>query len=290
MLAIHPVTQAAMWMMGALVSLGAMAVATRELSAYLSISQILFFRSACGLLIISFFLWRTNWRQIISPQLGSHFARNISHLCAQYAWIYGIIFIPMAEVFAIEFTAPVWTTLLAAMLLKERITYPRLFSIALGLVGVFIIVRPGIAVVHPAALVVLMGAVCFALAYTMTKKISSTDTPLCILFYMTAIQLPLAFIPSVLNWQPVVPQSLPFILVVGVMALTAHYCMARAMKKADATIVVPMDFLRLPLIAAVGAILYGEKVEIWVFVGAALILAGNLFSITMEKRRRQAHG
>lgn len=284
MVPMHPVTQAAVWMLGALVSLGAMAVATRELSAYLSISQILFFRSACGLLIISFLLWRTNWRQVLSPQLGSHFVRNLSHLCAQYAWIYGIIFIPMAEVFAIEFTAPVWTTLLAAIILKERITFPRVVSIALGLVGVLVIVRPGFAVVHHAALVVLVGAVCFAMAYTMTKKISSTDTPLCILFYMTAIQLPLTLVPSALNWQPVVQQAWPLILVVGVMALTAHYCMARAMKKADATIVVPMDFLRLPLIAAVGAMLYGEKVEIWVFLGAGLILAGNLFSISMEKR------
>jgi drug/metabolite transporter (DMT)-like permease len=208
-------------------------------------------------------------------------------LCAQYAWIYGIIFIPMAEVFAIEFTAPVWTTLLAAIILKERITFPRVVSITLGLVGVLVIVRPGFAVVHHAALVVLVGAVCFAMAYTMTKKISSTDTPLCILFYMTAIQLPLTLVPSALDWQPVVQQAWPLILVVGVMALTAHYCMARAMKKADATIVVPMDFLRLPLIAAVGAMLYGEKVEIWVFLGAGLILVGNLFSIKMEKRLKK---
>jgi drug/metabolite transporter (DMT)-like permease len=276
-------------MSGALVSLVAMAVATRELSVYISISQILFFRSACGLMIISFLIWRTtNWRQVISPQLGSHFVRNMSHLCAQYAWIYGIIFIPMAEVFAIEFTAPVWTTILAAILLKERVTFPRVVSIAFGLVGVLVIVRPGIALVHHAALVVLGGSVCFALAYTMTKKISATDTPLCILFYMTAIQLPLALIPSMMNWRPVVQQAWPWILVVGVMALTAHYCMARAMKMADATIVVPMDFLRLPLIAAVGSIFYSEKVEIWVFLGAALILAGNLFSIKMEKRRKQA--
>lgn len=283
----HPVTQAAVWMSGALVSLGAMAVATRELSAFLSISQILFFRSAFGLLIISFFLFRTNWRQVISPQLGSHFVRNLSHLCAQYTWIYGIIFIPMAEVFAIEFTAPVWTTIIAAIILKERITYPRVVSIALGLVGVLLIVRPGLTLVHHAALVVLLGAVCFALAYTMTKKISSTDTPLCILFYMTAIQLPLTLIPSALDWQPVVHQAWPLIAVIGVVALTAHYCMARAMKLTDATIVVPMDFLRLPLIAVVGAMLYGEKVEIWVYVGAAVILAGNMFSIKMERRTKK---
>jgi len=290
MVNLHPVTRAAAWMSGALVSLAAMAVATRELSALISISQILFFRSACGLLIICFFLWRTNWRQIISPQLSSHFVRNTSHLVAQYAWIYGIIFIPMAEVFAIEFTAPVWTTLLAALILKEKVTYPRLASLFLGLLGIFLIVRPGMSAVHPAALVVLFGSVCFAMAYTMTKKISRTDTPLCILFYMTAIQLPLSLVPSLLNWQPVTYQAWPYILIIGTVSLAAHYCMARALNIADVAIVVPMDFLRLPLIAVVGAVLYSESVEVWVFVGAALILSGNLFSIHMEKRRKNAAG
>lgn len=288
MVHLHPVTRAAAWMSGALVSLAAMAVATRELSALVSISQILFFRSACGLLIICFFLWRTNWRQIISPQLSSHFIRNTSHLLAQYAWIYGIIFIPMAEVFAIEFTAPVWTTLLAALILKEKITYPRLVSLFLGLLGIFLIVRPGMSAVHPAALVVLFGSVCFAMSYTMTKKISATDSPLCILFYMTAIQLPLSLVPSLMNWQPVTFHAWPYILIIGTVSLAAHYCMARALNIADVAIVVPMDFLRLPLIAVVGAILYSETVEIWVFIGAALILFGNLFSIQMEKRRKQA--
>ncbi|MBB5217649.1 DMT family transporter [Parapusillimonas granuli] len=284
---LHPATQAATWMSGALVSLAAMAVATRELSALISISQILFFRSTCGLLIICFLLSRKNWRQIISPQLSSHVVRNTSHLLAQYAWIYGIMFIPMAEVFAIEFTAPVWSTLLAAIILKEKITYPRLVSLFLGVLGVLLIVRPGANGVHPAALVVLCGSVCFALSYTMTKKLSATDTPLCILFYMTAIQLPLALIPSIWNWQTVSYQAWPYILIVGTVSLAAHYCMARAMRVADVAIVVPLDFLRLPLIAVVGAILYGERVEVWVLAGAALILIGNLFSIRMEKRRQK---
>ncbi len=283
---LHPVTRAALWMSGALLSLMAMAVATRELSAFLTISQILFFRSLCGLLVLGCLLWRTGWRQILTPQLPIHFVRNLSQLAAQYGWIYGIMFIPMAEVFAIEFTAPVWTTLLAALILKEKITYPRLVALVLGLAGTLVIVRPGIAMVHPAALAVLFGAVCFAMTYTMTKKLARTDTPLCILFYMCAIQMPIALVPSLLDWRPVVPEAWPFILVIGCMGLTTHYAMTRAMKIADAAIVVPLDFLRLPLIAVVGALLYGERAEIWVFAGAVLILAGNLFSIRMERRLR----
>lgn len=285
---LHPVTRATAWMSGALFSFATMAVATRELSAFISISQILFFRSAFGVLVIGFLLWRTNWRQIISAQLPFHAIRNTSHLLAQYAWIYGIIFIPLAEVFAIEFTAPVWTTLLAAIILKEKITPHRLISLCLGLVGILLIVRPGVSAIHPAALVVLFSAICFAMTYTMTKKLSRTETPLCILFYMTVTQLILTFIPSLMSWQPLTPQAWPYILIVGLVALTGHFCMAKAMSTADVTIVVPMDFLRLPLIAIVGALLYGEHVEIWVFIGAVFVLGGNLFSIHMEKRRQHA--
>lgn len=281
----HPVTRAAAWMGGALLSLAAMAVASRELSAYLSIFQILFFRSACGLIVVTLILWRSDWRQIVTAQLPTHLVRNIGHFGAQYAWVYGIIFIPMAEVFAIEFTAPVWTIFLAALILKEKITLSRGISVAVGLAGVYLIVQPGSAMMHPASLAVLGGSVLFALAYTLTKKLSKTDTPLCILFYMTVVQFPLGLVASLMDWRVPDPACWPLVLVVGVMALTAHYCMARAMKIADATIVVPLDFLRLPLIAVVGALLYGETVEAGLFIGAGLILGGNLFSIIMEKRR-----
>src|SRR5690554_1993094 len=285
---LHPVTRAAFWMSGALLSLAAMAVATRELSAYLSIFQILFFRSACGVLVISAILWRSGWRQIITPDPVSHLIRNVGHFGAQYAWIYGIIFIPMAEVFAIEFTAPVWTIFLAALILKEKITWPRGISVLTGLTGVYLIVQPGSAMVHPASLAVLVGAMAFALAYTMTKKLSRTDTALCILFYMSVIQLPLGAVTAALDWRQIDPACWPLILVVGIVGLTAHYCMAKAMQVADATIVVPMDFLRLPLIAVIGTVFYAETVKPSLFIGAALILGGNLFSIVMERRRIKA--
>ncbi|TKR53451.1 DMT family transporter [Allopusillimonas ginsengisoli] len=262
--------------------------AARELSTYLSIFQILFFRSACGLVVIGALLWRSGWRQVITPDPVSHLIRNVGHFGAQYAWIYGIIFIPMAEVFAIEFTAPVWTIFLAAFILKEKFTWPRGISVLTGLIGVYLIVQPGSAIVHPASLAVLFGAMAFALAYTMTKKLSRTDTALCILFYMSLIQLPLGAVTAAFDWRQIYPACWPLILVVGIVGLTAHYCLAKAMQVAEATIVVPMDFLRLPLIAVIGTVFYAETVKPSLFIGAALILGGNLFSIVMERRRIKA--
>lgn len=282
----HSTTRAAAWMSGALLSFLAMAVAAREVSSELGTFQILFFRSLVGLAVLAVILQRSGWTQIRTSRFSLHLIRNISHFGGQYGWFYGIAFIPLAEVFAIEFTVPVWTALLAALLLGERLTPARLLAIGLGLAGVMIVVRPGSALMHPAALAVLLGAIAFGLAHTLTRKLTRSDTPLAILFYMTVIQLPFGLIPSLFAWVTPAPALWPWIAVIGLSALSAHYCMTHALTVADAAVVVPMDFLRLPLIAAIGAVMYGEGVEPHLIAGAGLILCANLLSLQAERRRR----
>jgi uncharacterized membrane protein len=170
-------------MSGTLVSFMAMAIGGRELSDQLSTFQILFFRSVIGLMIVCFFLWRSNWRQVITKNFRIHGLRNIAHFGGQFGWFYGIAFIPLAEVFALEFTVPVWTAVLATVLLGEHITRERVTAIAFGVVGVLLILRPGLAVVNPASLAVLGGAFCYAFSHTLTRKLALVDTPLAILFY-----------------------------------------------------------------------------------------------------------
>nr|WP_279389752.1 DMT family transporter [Paucimonas lemoignei] len=282
----HPITWAIIWMTGALASFIAMALAGRALSSSLGTFQILFFRSLCGLIVISILLGRSGWRQIFTGKLRWHVLRNVSHFGGQFGWFYGLAFIPLAEVFAIEFTAPIWTALVAAILLKERLTPTRIGVIVSGLIGVLIIVKPGTGLMQPAAFAVLLGAIAYAVSYVMTKKLSSTESPLCILFYMTVIQLPLGLIPSLGNFTIPPLFTWPLIFIVGVTALSAHFCITKAMSFADATIVVPMDFLRLPIIALIGAALYGESVHSTVFVGAALIMGANLFGLLYERRNQ----
>lgn len=281
----HPVVRATLWMSGALFSFMTMAIGARELAGALSTFEILFFRSLIGLIAVSLVLSRRGWGQIATGKFGIHVVRNVAHFGGQYGWFYGIALIPLAEVFAIEFTVPVWTAILAALLLGERITRPRVVAIVLGIAGIWLILRPGLAVVHPAAIAVLLSAVGYALSHTLTKKLAGSDTPLAILFYMTAIQLPLGLIPALPHWITPPATAWPWLIAVGLAALSAHYCMARALRLADATVVVPMDFLRLPLAAVVGFLFYSEKIEWWVFAGALLILAGSLTNIRAERRR-----
>lgn len=286
--ALGSVTTAALWMSGALLSFMTMAVAGRELSSQLNTFQILFFRSLIGLSVVSLLLTRRGWSQVRTRMPGLQIVRNLAHFGGQFGWFYGLAFIPLAEVFAIEFTGPIWAAFWAALLLGERLTRPRLITILLGMVGLLIILRPGLQGVHPAAFAVLASAVGYALAHALTRRLAQNDTPLCILFYMTLIQLPLGLIPSLTNWVTPAVVLWPWLLLVGLSALSAHYCMTRALVLADVTVVIPMDFLRLPLIAVIGALFYQEAFDPLVLLGAGVMLLGNWINLSAEGRRLRA--
>jgi len=268
---------------GALVSFMAMAISGRELSQELDTFQILFFRSIVSLAVISALLTRSGWGQIKTRRVKQHLLRNLTHFGGQFGWFYAIALIPLADVFAIEFTMPVWTAIFAALFLNERLTPPRIFAVVMGLIGMALILRPGLGLISPGAIAMVLGAICFALANTATKSLTGTETPLSILFYMVVIQLPMALVPSLIHWQTPSPATWPWLLLVGSTALSAHYCVARAFQHADATVVVPMDFLRLPLIAVVGALFYNEPLDGFIIAGAVVMCIGNGVSIRAEK-------
>lgn len=279
----HPSVVATFWMVGTLASFMLMAIGGRELSAELTTLQILFYRSLVSLLVVSIVLSYFGWHHVRSQRQGDHLFRNITHLGGQFGWFFGISMIPLASVFAIEFTVPIWTAVLAVFLLGERLTRGRIIAVVLGITGVLIILRPGLSVIHPASFAVLGAAFLYATTFVWTKKLSHTESPLTILFYMAAIQTPLALIALLLDFHLPSLQMLPWIILTGVTGMSAHYCFTRAMKLADATVVVPMDFLRLPLIAVVGFLLYQEPLDLWVLLGGAVMFAGNFYNLFQEK-------
>ena len=277
-----PVSRAALWMGGALVSLATMAVAGRELAAELTPFQVLLFRNVVGLAVLAVVLGASGWHRVRTVHARTHLKRNLLHFLGGCGWFYGLAHLPLAQVFAIEFTVPVWTALLAACVLGERLTASRRTAILLGLAGVWLILRPGLEVVNPAALAVLGGAVAYAGSYTLTKRLSATDAPVVVLFYMAAMQLPLALGPALIGWRLPSAAAWPWLLTVGLTTLAAHFCITRALTLADATVVIPLDFLRLPLIAIIGYAYYQEAIDWWVLVGASLMVAGNLYSLRRE--------
>ena len=274
----------ALWMGGAVLSFSVMAVAVRELTRTLGSFEILFLRSLVSLAIMVAILPFCGLQALRTQRFGLHVARNVLHFGGQYAWVYAISLLPLATVFAIEFTMPVWTAVLAMLILGEHLNRGRVVMLALGLAGILIILKPGIEPVSPAALVMLAGAFAYASVMIATKRLAQGDSAFAILFYMAVIQLPLGLVPALSEWVTPGLADLPWIVAVGATGMIAHFCLARAFRIADASLVVPIDFLRLPLIAGVGVLLYNEPLEISVLLGAAVIFAGTYYSIRRESR------
>jgi drug/metabolite transporter (DMT)-like permease len=282
------VRRSALWMVGAIMAFSLTAVAgreaTHELAEFpLTISQLVFFRSFIGLILISGLIVIRHGRfsrQVLSSQnLSLHLARNFSHFCGQWCWFYGLALLPLAHVFAIEFTVPIWTALFARVLLAESLTSKRTLSITLGFFGVLIILRPGLVDIEWASWVVLASAIAYALSHTLTKRLAGIDGTLTILFYMHIMQLPMASI--LVSFDFAWPQGDIWLWVglTAIAALSAHFCMAKALSLADAMIVMPMDFLRLPLIAVVGYFLYQESIDMFLLLGAVVMLLGNMLAL-----------
>jgi len=257
-----------------------MAVAGRETTRDLNVFQIMEVRSVLGFFLLLPLVYSNGGFAVLRTQrLQLHVARNLIHYAGQLAWFFALTLIPLGQVVAIEFTMPIWTALLAAGFLGERMTGGKIAAIVLGLIGVLVIVRPATGAINPGQLVALGAAVGFGISIALMKSLTRTENTLAIVFWMLAVQATAGFIPTLFVWVWPSAALWGWILVIAVCGTFSHFCMARAMLYADATIVVPMDFLRVPLTATAGWLLYAEKLDTFTVLGAALILAGNLLNL-----------
>ena len=275
-------------MTGALLSFCAMAVSVRVLAGTLSVMEILALRAGLGLAVMATLAaTRTDLRATINSQhLPLHLFRNAVHVGSSFLWAMSLLLIPLAMTFALEFTTPAWTLLIAAPVLGERFTASRVGAVVFGLLGVLVILRPGLAAFQPGALLALVAAFGFAITLVATKKLTRTDSPFAIIFWMMLIQLPLAMIASDPLFMTRLNQAqIPAVIAIGVSGLASHYCLTRAFRVGDAGVVVPLDFMRIPLIAVIGWWLYGEPLDVFVFIGAGLIVTGILWNLRSEARR-----
>lgn len=275
-------------MSGALISFCLMAIGARELAGGISTFQILFVRSVVGLVVVTWVIFQTQRSFLFqTSRFKFHLTRNIFHFFGQYGWFLGIGLLPLAQVFALEFTTPLWTLVFAALFLKESLTFKKSIALVLGSIGVYLILNPGSEIVSPAAAYVIGAAIFYALAHVSTKVLSATDDPLTVLFYMCLIQLPIGLLLGVGSFVAPTLMQWVWLTLIGLTALTAHFCITKAMKTTDASVVVTLDFLRLPLIAAVGVLVYGEAFKPMLLVGAALMLVGNLINSYKPKFKNQ---
>lgn len=278
------IVKAVFWMALSIASFLGMTVAGRETTDVLNVFEVLELRSVIGLIILMpLVLMRGGFSAMRTPRPWMHLGRNLVHYTGQAAWLYALTLIPLAVLVSIEFTTPIWTAVLAVTFLGERLSRARTASIVLGLVGVAIIVRPGIDSVSLGEFVVLGAAVSFGLSIVMVKSMTRTESVVRIIFWMLVIQSVLGLVPAIYEWKNPPLELWPWILVIGFTGMSSHFCMARALSYADATLISPMDFLRVPATALLGWALYSEQIDLFTAAGAALILAGNLLNLQRRK-------
>jgi drug/metabolite transporter (DMT)-like permease len=274
------IPKAAFWMALSITSFLVMSVAGRATTAELNVFQVLELRSVIGFFILlPLVMMSGGFAAMRTQRPVAHIARNVIHYTGQAAWLYALTLIPLAVLISIEFTTPIWTAILAVTFLGERLSRPRLAAIVLGLIGVVIIVRPGVGAVDPGHLVVLGAAVCFGISLVLVKSLTRTDSVVRIIFWMLIIQSALGLGPALYEWRNPPLELWPWILLIAFTGMSSHFCMARALAYADATVISPMDFLRVPLSALIGWLLYQEQIDAFTAGGALLILMGNLLNL-----------
>jgi drug/metabolite transporter (DMT)-like permease len=271
---------AAFWMTGWLTAMVLIAVAAREAGGTLHVFQIMEIRSLLGIvLFLPMIVAAGGIRAVRTRHIALHLGRNAVHYVAQFLWFLAITLIPIAEVVAIEFTGPVWVALLAVVALGERMTAVRIAAVVLGVAGVLIIVRPGLDHIVVGQVVALLAAIGFAGSIILVKSLTRTESVVSIIFWMLIIQSVIGAIPAAMVWQTPPATVWPWLAVIAICGTYSHFCMAHALRHADATTVVPLDFLRVPLTALAAWLVFSERFDIYTVIGAAVILGGNLLNL-----------
>lgn len=277
--------RAAIWMTGAIAAFTAMGVAGRELAGRHDVFEIQMYRSAIGFVLVCAGAAALGQLGTVSRvRLGGHLFRNLLHFTGQNLWFWALTLIPLAQVFALEFTMPVWVLLLAALILGERLTRPKVLAAALGLIGIVIITRPFSMPIGPGVIAAALSALFFAMTSIQTKRLSRTETVTGILFWLTAMQFLLGLAVAGADGAITLPglETAPWLALIGVAGLVAHLSLTSALHLAPASFVAPLDFLRLPIIAVVAAFAYAEPLDPFVLAGGAVIFAGIWLNLRAE--------
>lgn len=281
------------YMTCAALSFTLMAVAGRELAGQLDTFEIMTYRSLIGIgVVLALARARGITDQIRARRMGLHGVRNIGHFFGQNCWFYAVGVIPFSQLFAFEFSVPLWAALVAPLVLNERLTPTRLGAAGVGFLGILLVARPDVSGVSAGVVAAFFAAIGFTIASVTTKLLTRTESIISILFWLSTMQFALGLIFAGHDLDIAIPTRTDFLwlIVVALTGLSAHFCITTALSIAPATVVLPLDFARLPVVAVVGMMFYEEPVAPLVFLGAAVIFLANYMNIRAEARARAPAG
>ncbi len=275
-------------MLGAIACFSMLAISSRQIGTELETFEILLFRSLIGgVFVVLACLATGRLSQLSTFRLDQHFVRNLAHFIGQNLWLFALNIITLSQLFALEFTSPIWVMFLSAFMLGEALTKSKLLASFLGFAGVCIITTPWAGSINIGLLCALGAAFFFAITTVYTKKLTQNTNTESILFWLCVLQafmsLPITLwsgditAPTVHVWF--------WVSLVALSGLMAHYCVTTALRIAPASLVMPIDLGRLPVIAVLGAILYSEPIDLHFVLGAFCILLANCINIRAQSRK-----
>ncbi len=264
-----------------------MQVAVRHVAEELHPFEVAFFRNFFGLLVVSPLLFQYGSGVLRTPRLKLHALRGALQTTGMMFFFTALTLAPLAQNIALSFTAPLFATVLAILLLGERAGWRRWVALVAGFVGAWIVIRPGLAVVNTGALLVILSSCVWAGSMVIIKILSRTESSLTITLYMGLFMAPLSLIPALFVWQWPSGEALIFLALVGAFGGVGHLALAQAFKESDATAVLPFDFMRLIWASALGFLVFAEIPDIWTWVGGAVIFSSTVYIAFREARKKK---
>jgi len=260
----------------------------RELTESFSVFQLVLFRTAIGTAVMLPWVCRSGAGVLRTTRWRLYGIRAVAVYTGNLCWFYALAYIALADATALSFLAPLFTVLILALWVREDLSGARLTAFFLGLAGAFVIIRPGFAEVGMATISMLYTTVVYGGATAVTRVLAKTENPNAVVFYMFALNLPLALGPGIYHWTAPSPSTWLLIGAFSILSLYSQIFLTRSLALAESAVVMPSFYLQLPLAALFGFFLFGQVPEVWLIPGAALIIGGSYYSIWSESRRRRA--
>ncbi|MDC0074115.1 DMT family transporter [Alphaproteobacteria bacterium] len=263
-----------------------MQVTVRLVSDDIHPFEIAFFRNFFGLIIVLPLLYRSGLKSLKTDKINLHATRGVLQTCGMLLFFTALTITPLAQNVALSFTAPLFTVLLAVLILRERSDYQRWFCLFSGLFGAWIVIRPGFSDINLGSVLVLLSSVMWAGSMVIIKYLSKTESSLTLTIYMGLFMAPLSLIPSIFIWTWPDLENLFLLILIGFFGGVGHLALASAFKLGDTGSVLPFDFLRLVWAALLGFFFFREIPDIWTYVGGILIFLSASYLAIKESKRR----
>lgn len=263
-------------------------VVVRGLAERFDVNQIVFFRAVLGSTFMLPWLFSAGLSALRTSKIGLYLWRMFFSYIGAVAWMYGIAGMPLADANALMFTMPLFTLVLAAIMLSERPGVHRWSATVVGFAGALIILRPGVIEISFAAVSTLFAAAAFSAALIGSKKLTATENPNAMVFYLYTLMIPCAAAGAYFHWTPPVLDDVPLLLALGVCTVGAQQCQTRAFRAAPASLVVIINYVQLPLIALLGWLIFGQTTDLFTWIGAAVICSSTYYVSYREGRRDAA--